>query len=278
MKEIEEKLNKIKKEQDKLREFELLQNYEGEDRVISSEDAWKGLEEERKKPVQKFFSKIPSLDRILDGFREGDLVVISGSTKQGKTTLAQTFTTGLAEAEVPCLWFSYELTQREFLEKFTEPLPYFTLPRQLKGNNLDWIEQRVVESQAKYGTKVVFIDHLHFLVDMSFIGQRGNVSLLIGSIMRKLKQIALKRSICIILVAHTRKIAFDREPDLEDIRDSSFISQEADTVLMIWRLKEKREFNNEARLAVLANRRSGKVGKIDLQLKNKRFYEQDNLQ
>lgn len=280
-KRVNNKIQEVESEQELLRELEVLQGYDGEDQVITSKQAMKEIQEEMNKPVEKYFSKIPTLDKMIDGFRQGDLVVFSGPTKHGKTSLAQTITHGLAEEEISCLWFSYELTLREFLEKFGEPLPYFQLPKKLKGNSLDWLEQRIIESIAKYGTKVVFIDHLHYLLDMSFIGQRGNVSLLIGAIMRQLKQIALKWNIAICIVAHTSKINFERQPSLNDIRDSSFISQEADTVLMIWRMVEKANgmFGNRACLAVLANRRNGKVGNIILQMKDNRFYEEtDNYE
>ncbi len=268
---------KLKEEKSKLADLEAMIQYEGEDRIITSDEAWRDLEEERIKPKVRFMSKIPRLDQMTDGFRKGDVIVISGLTKQGKTSLAQTFTTNFAEQDIPCLWFSYEMMPLEFLEKLNVPLPFFTMPRRLKGNTLKWIEERIVESIAKYGTKIVFIDHLHFLLDMSFIGQsKGNVSLLLGGIMREFKKIALYREITIFLIAHTIKVKFEQEPELSDIRDSSFISQEADTVLIIERKKEKgRMTENQAWLGVLANRRTGKVGKIDLIFSGNKFFEEE---
>lgn len=275
---LNDELEQIEAEEEKLNTLHTFQNYEGRDEVITSKKAQELLKEKNSKPTAKFFSKIPKLDAMIDGFREGDVVVISAPTKSGKTTLAQTLTISLSEAEVSSLWFSYEMTQQEFLSKFPDPLPFFTLPKSLKGNSTDWLEQRIIESIAKHGVKVVFIDHLHFLIDMNFIGKNGNVSLFIGSIMRKLKQIAIKWDVAIVLIAHTKKTSgeFDRDPDLSDIRDSSFISQEADTVLMIWRKKDKEteEYGNRACLAVAANRRNGKVGKIPLVLQNNRFFEE----
>jgi replicative DNA helicase len=219
---------------------------------------------------------LPTLDNYLEGFREGDLVVVSGITKGGKTTFCQTLTHSFSEQKISCLWFSYEMAKLEFMEKFGNNLPMFTMPQKLKGNSLKWLEERIVESMAKYGTKIVFIDHLHFLLDMSFLGQNkgGNMSLIIGGIMRELKKIALYRGITIVLIAHTAKIKFEAEPSLSDIRDSSFISQEADTVLMIWRNRSALK-PNQAVLAVLANRRTGQNGTIDLLLKDKRFIEVD---
>ncbi len=280
--ELEEEIimsdDEMTEEKKRLDTLELLRDYSGKDEIITSDEAWKRLANERKKGVTRFFSKIPTLDKLLDGFRPGDLIVVSAPTKMGKTTLCQSFTTALAEADVNCLWFSYEMRQQEFLEKFGESLPLFSLPATLAGNSLDWIESRIVESIAKHDSKVVFIDHLHFIVDLNFIAQRGNVSLLIGSIMRRLKQIALKWNIAIVIICHTTKIDFEKQPDLSDIRDSSFISQEADTTLMIWRVREKEtgEFGNRAKLAVLANRRNGQTGKITLVLKDNRFYEEDS--
>ena len=219
-------IQKMEEELEKIKEMELLVNYDREDRVITSKQAWEELEEERKKPKIRLMSKIPTLDNYLDGFRSGDLVVMSGLTKQGKTSFCQTLTYNFSKQNISCLWFSYEMAQLEFMEKFGEELPFFTMPAKLKGNSINWLEERIVESIAKYNTKVVFIDHLHFLLDMSFIGQGkgSNTSLIIGGIMRELKKIALYREITIVLIAHTTKVKFDADPSLSDIRDSSFIS------------------------------------------------------
>jgi replicative DNA helicase len=260
----QEKSDELTRQAEKLREYEALREYDREDKAITSHEVWKQLEVLRSKPVAKFMTKFPTLDSYLDGFREGDVVVVSGITKNGKTTLCQNITNSLAESGVNCMWFSYEVMPLEFLTKFKPELPFFTMPAKLKNNALAWIDQRIAEHIAKFNTKVVFIDHLHFLLDMSQLGRGGNTSLIIGGIMRELKNIAIDREVCIVLVAHTTKIKFDEEPDLSSIRDSSFIGQEADTVLMIWRVNENGIPSNEARLAVLANRRNGRTGKIKL--------------
>lgn len=266
---------KIKGEKEKLRLLESFLHYEGRDEVITSKEAWKELEEARRKPAVRFLSKIPKFDNILDGFREGELVILSGLTKQGKTTFAQTLTTNFAQQNIPCLWFSYEVPQEQFLTKFKVPTPYFLLPRNLISNNLDWIKTRIIEGIAKYGIKIVFIDHLHYLLDMPTLAKGGNVSLIIGGLMREFKKVALEWKICIVIIAHTKKLDFDMEPHFSDIRDSSFIVQESDLVLMIWRLKDKhtKEYKNEAKLVVQANRRTGNTGTVYLAFKDNQFYE-----
>jgi len=281
---IKEELKKLNEEEETLKEqqqkeelLETFLDYDGKDKVITSQEALKDIEEERKHPPKRFFSGISQLDKMLDGFREGDLIVISAPTKMGKTSLAQTFTHEFAKKDINSLWFSYELQVREFLEKFGEPIPSFVLPKRLTDNSLDWLEQRIIESIAKYGIKVVFIDHLHFLLNLYELQGRSGISLLIGGMMRELKKIAIKWNICIFIICHTTKISYDISPQLSDIRDSSFISQEADTVLMLWRLREKGSegFTNEAKLMVRANRRTGQTGGINLVFNNNRFYEKD---
>jgi len=275
-KKIEEHLGEIEMEQEKLDLLKTFQGYEGPDELITSEEALKNLKEKGAEKTPTFWTKLPTLDTWLTGLKEGDVVVVSGPPKSGKTTLCQTFTINFAEQEIPVLWFSYELTQREFLQRFPQPIPYFILPKKLIGNTAEWFEKKIVEGIAKYGTKIVMIDHLHFILDMSILGMRGNVSLIIGAVMRELKTIAIKWNVIIFLVAHTTKIAFEGQPGLSDIRDSSFCSQESDHVLMIWRTKNKetKQFENEGKLALLANRRTGKVGIIKLFLQNGQFYEQ----
>jgi len=275
---IENEIEKVEAQQETDSLLDTFLSYEGKDEVITSKEALEELREEMRKPPIKMMSGLPTLDKILDGFRVGDLVVLSAPTKMGKTTFAQSLTHNFAQKDIPSLWFSYELRQQDFLAKFGEPIPYFTLPKNLTNTSLGWIEKRIVESIAKYGTKVVFIDHLHYLIGLESISQRAGISLLIGGLMRELKKICIKWNLCLFLIAHTTKLKYDQPPELSDIRDSSFISQEADTVLLMWRLKEKKSniFTNEARLIVGANRRNGQSGGVNLIFKDNRFYEKDN--
>ena len=69
-------------------------------------------------------------------------------------------------------------------------------------------------------------------------------------------------------------------PTLEDLRDSSFIAQEADTVMMLWRKTHRDEdgelvIGNETLLSVQANRRTGSTGNVKLIFHNGRFLEKE---
>jgi len=142
-----------------------LKDYNGEDKVISSHEMKLALDQ-RQEAVIRVKSLFPSLDRYIEDFRDGELIAISGPTKMGKTLLAQTLTVNFAKQGQPSLWFTYELPARQFLSQFPE-LPMIYMPARLKARALDWLTDRIIESFEKYHTRIVFIDHLHFLFDLS---------------------------------------------------------------------------------------------------------------
>jgi replicative DNA helicase len=256
---------------------ELSRKYRGEDEVVSVEDIISQLDVEKRKNPFKLMTKIPKLDDIIDGFRDGNLVVVSGPTGNGKTLLCQTLTDTFTKDETNCLWFSYEVPIAEFVEKF-DVVPTFFVPKQMKGNTMEWIEKKVVEGIAKHDTKVIFIDHLHYLFDISAIGRGINSSIAIGGIMRELKKIAIKWNVIIFLVAHIGKTITNEAPGLDAIRDSSFIAQEADLIVMVSRYKTKDKndsliYKDESRISVEKNRRTGKTGWIDVKCVNNKLIE-----
>ena len=246
-----------------------LASYQGDDRIVKSTEI-QTLLMDQTDPFS-FKSKLPSLDGWLEGFEAGELVVVSGLTSQGKTTLCQTLSFNFFTQNIVSLWFSYEMTYRQFLRKLPEDLFVF-MPLVLKGKSIDWIRDRIHEAKLKYNIRAVFIDHLHFLVDMAKV---KNPSLEIGSIVRGLKRIALDLNVTIFLIAHSTKIRFDEEPELDSIRDSSFIPQDADVVLIVWRAKDKAgEFLNKTIVKVAKSRRTGMMGKkVVLTYEHKLYWE-----
>ena len=227
-----------------------LGEYAGEDQVLSSHEIMLRLENQ---PDRLFSvkSNIPSLDIATGGFEPGELIVISGPTKNGKTLLAQSLTVQFVKQQYHPLWFSFEIQTRKFLNQF-HVLPMIFLPAKLKAHSLDWFEDRVRESFEKYHTRIIFCDHLHYLIDLARI---RNPSLEIGQIIRRLKTLAVTGDFLIFLLCHTTKGAHEDNLSFESIRDSSFISQESDSVLMIQRTPAKGD--NRAKLIVEFHRRTG---------------------
>lgn len=229
--------------------------YYGEDRVISSHEMELKLKE-KPESIINVKSLIPSLDNAVEGFREGELIVISGPTKGGKTLMGQSLTAAFVKQQYYPLWFSFEVPVRQFLNQFKE-LPLIYLPQKLKPHALLWFEDRVYESFEKYHTRIIFCDHLHYLIDLARV---RNPSIEIGQIIRKLKSLAVAGEFIIFLLCHTTKGASEENLSFESIRDSSFISQESDSVFMIKRTPEHGE--TTARLRIEFHRRTGVLEKI----------------
>jgi len=230
--------------------YEKLKNYEGADAVIDSFEMQKLLKEESDARV--ILSKITSLDNYLEGFEGGELIAVSGPRKSGKTLFCQSITYNLNDQDVHPLWFNFENTPKVFYRVFEGAgLPFFTQPKILKANAMWWIETKIAESLVKFGTGVVFIDHLHFLLDME---QIKNPSMEIGTIIRKLKLICLEHKIVIFILCHMNKNLRGEEPGDSDIRDSSFIAQESDVGLVVYRTKREQD---TTWLKVCYSRRTG---------------------
>ena len=227
----------------------------------------------------------PDLDEFMSGgFQEGRLYVLSAPTKQGKTTMAQTFMWNMARQNNASLIFSYEMGWQEIVNKFvamdkvnnveTHNLPlYLPIDLHRGGGELQyqWLYEAIAKAKEEKNIKLVVIDHLHFLLPLKDF---QNLSIIMGGIVREIKRMAVALKIPIILIAHTQKIKDDKKPDWTDIRDSSLITQEADVVLMIYRIKETSTSNKvtdesttevytkKAILSVEVDRVNGRSGKV----------------
>ncbi len=143
---------------------EIAKAYSGDDEVISSADL---VEEMLKLPKkQKIFSGFPILDKLMDGFQTGESIFVSGITKHGKTSMMMELSVRFKEHNP--LWLSFEEKPIELIRKFHERtgiIPHFYTPRREEKKNLEWVERKIIEAKAKYGSKVVFLDHIGFVKD-----------------------------------------------------------------------------------------------------------------
>jgi replicative DNA helicase len=273
-KELEKSNGQHEKELGLSRLEQMLRNYDGEDKIISSLEIAERIKSSP--PEEKHFTGIKGLDEILNGFRKKQLIVVAAPTKNGKTQWCIDLTMRLKNLNP--MWLPFEEPAEELIGKFLErgdTPPLFYTPENIRGNTLLWVEKKIIEAKAKYDSRIVFIDHLHFIVPFSTERQ----DLKIGETMRELKRLAKLWDVVIVLIAHLKKTRMETAPDLEDLRDSSFIAQEADTVIMLWRKTERINgevvISNETVVSVQANRRTGKTGNILLSFENGKFTELD---
>ncbi len=251
-----------------------IKNYKGKDRIVSSHDYYKAIEALPKEKRYNF--RIKSIDLLTEGFTHGDLIVISGYTGHGKTSFCQTVSYNISKENIKALWFSYELSARQFFNKYKgDKIPLFFMPRKNKPYDLKWVEDRIVECIAKHDIKIVFLDHLHYIVPM--LSDQYTKSDMVGHAMRALKTMAVKYEIVIFLMAHTKQPKDTSSPGLESLRDSSFVGQESDAVYIMHRptKRGKRdEFEDYGLFTVCKQRHTGVIGKsIRLEMHNKMFFD-----
>ncbi len=248
--------------------------YYGEDKVVTFEEIAEEIK--KKKDEFKIFSGWKKFDEIVGGFRLQQLVVVSALTKSGKTAFLMDLTSRIS-AYTP-LWLPFEESSEELVRKCLErglKPPVACSPMIMKSTSLDWVELKIIEGIAKFGSRVVVIDQLDFIV--AFGGD--NRADRIGETMRKLKGLAKKWDVVIFLICHLQKTQMDTQPTLEDLRGSSAIGQEADTVIILWREarreKGKMVVTNNTNVSIQANRRTGTTGNVDMVYENGVFVEKD---
>ena len=228
----------------------------------------------RPKPSHIILSGYKGIDDACGGWRPGELYVVTGFTKCGKTLFCKSLTKHMHDQQEFPLWFSYEETEEQFLSGFpnmSEGLIFY-MPRHIKPNSIKWMFDRIEEAIKLYNVRMVFIDHLHYLFDMSML---RNPSLAIGDYVRKIKRFAVQYNITIFLVCHTTKAKVDSEDDISytSIRDSSFIAQESDCVFFVHRrtVSDGIVRATEAFVKVEFHRRTGAYGEIVRMVKGEHY-------
>ena len=241
---------------------------------------------------------IPTLDGLIGGFEPGRLYVLSAMTKQGKTTMAQTFMHNLGKQNHASVIFSYEMGWAEIatifggmdtVDQVKTELPVY-VPTELHrgGGELQyqWLFEAMAKAKEEKNVKLAVIDHLHFLLPLKDF---NNTSFLLGGIVREIKRMAVALNLPIILIAHVGMIKDDKIPTWTDIRDSSFITQEADMVMLMYREKNKdaakkvtdtstaEVYTNKTILSVELSRMGGKTGKVKMKHNGAKFEELTEL-
>lgn len=267
LQELEKRLEQIEqtteKREQEMKIAEEMRNYVGDDQVISFRDV-----KDNPIEIKSFSTGLSPLDKLLSGgWNEGDLVVVTGPTGQGKTTLLQTFTISLSKQGIKSLWFTYEVTIQSLVQKFGNDLPDGYVPKVLRENSIVWIERKIIEAIVKYGVKAVFIDPFNSLTKFS----SARLSQELGDLSEQLKQIALKYNILLFVSAHARRLNQEEVIYTEEsIRDTALLGNKANTIIALWRNKLKQSkrdleqngvvYTNESTLSLTKNRNNGVLG------------------
>ena len=170
------------------------------------------------------------------------------------TSMMQSITYNLDKAGHPTMWFTFEVPVGEMWRKFKDMgvSDRFSAyaPEKIATTNMAWVEKKIIEARDRFKTKIVFIDHLGFLaMEPSNYDKAmaANLSSILTIICRRLKTLAIREGVAIVLAGHVRKPDTkkgDSAPTQHDIKDSSGVVQESDGVFIIHR-KRKAGFSDD---------------------------------
>lgn len=198
------------------------------------------------------------------GLRAGTLTVIGGATSNGKTSFAMALAkgavkngahVGLFSLEMPPVELGQRLIASEsFVENYkiaAKPLEGFNLQnveaaiRNIRGWQGDLhIDRRkvatvdvILESAARmirrYGCEGIIVDFLQ-IIDIG--RKRGETEEgQIAEITRRLKLFALQQDVWVIALSQLNRDGDSSEPDINRMRGSGRISENADNVLLVYR-------------------------------------------
>ena len=207
---------------------------------------------------------IPTGIKVIDdkgGLQTGDFDVIAAESSIGKTTLLTCWMENAAKAGIPCMMFSmemqgYQISARIVSSKAkissgiiqykklsdwqmnelaqalkqTDDLPiYFDDESTI---SFESIVASIRLNVKRLGIKFVGIDYLQVL---SSTGNNSNQEQFLGSVARRLKNLAKELHICIVALSQLSRNINDPKPNLNRVRASGQIVDAADDVCLIWR-------------------------------------------
>lgn len=192
------------------------------------------------------------LDRVLGGLRPG-LIVLTGETGQGKTTLGTWLLAEQARSGVPVLLTSLEqsplgtvqkLLRAEMGGDFTARTPderseaidaLEALPIKILRHRgmLPWSElyDTIRYAVRRVGVRAILIDHLGFILDPEAEDERREIE----KVLRALSIVAEHEGVSVILVCHPSNSAANnkRRVTLTDLKGASAIRQDAHEVWVV---------------------------------------------
>ena len=239
--------------------------------------------------LQKIKTNIPAIDKVIGGLVMGQLIVLTGKRGEGKSTfmsqlvcetLEQNETVFIYSGELADYhfkrWLDYQLAGPENVRGIPNQYGDFeyTLSEHALNAITEWYRGRAyiydnswipddlreieslpdtIEKAIKqYGVRLVCIDNL--MTAMETVSDNSQLNLAQSNFVGKLKKIAVKYDVAIILVAHPRKSNDSITND--DVSGSSDITNKADVVMSYQRVDGSESC--DGKLFVTKNRLFGK--------------------
>lgn len=243
-----------------------------------------------------------SLDNMLAGFQNSNLIILAARPGVGKTSFALNIAEFIATNQnLPVGVFSLEMSKEELVDRLLVGQANIDAWRlktgKLEEDDFDRIAQAMGELaeapiyiddtpgisimemrtkarrlQMEVGVKILIVDYLQLITTS---GKAENRVVEVSQISQQLKNLARELKIPVIALSQLNRQVEGRgdgRPMLADLRESGAIEQDADIVMFLYH--EDKEDKQRAKLDI-AKHRNGATGSIELMFKPERvkFYE-----
>lgn len=219
--------------------------------------------------------RFPSIDTMTTGFKKKDLIILAARPSIGKTAFAMNMAVNIAKRDIPVLIFSlemddeqigdrimmteffrykeqgdFEITAAEYQTRLSDQqfaraqsvfnelyqLPITIVDRRgLTCAEIRAKARKIKASQPNLG--LIIIDYLQLIKPPTY-GANRNWALIVGEIVRELRDLAGELGVPIILVSQLNRSVENRDnkrPMMSDLRDSGNIEEFADVVMFLYR-------------------------------------------
>ncbi len=236
------------------------------------------------------------LDRLTAGLQESELIIVAARPSVGKTAFTLNLVRNMAVVEnYPVFYVSLEQSRVELAERLLAAEAQVDshklrigrinaddhhriveaggVLREAKiiiddspGQNLLRIAANARRLKLRHNIKAVFVDYLQLVEPDPRIDNRQEQ---VANISRRLKFLAKELRIPVIACAQLNRgveMRAENEPKLSDLRESGSIEQDADTVMMLHRPKDKntsQEMEGVLEI-IIGKQRNGPTGRLAL--------------
>ncbi|MCG7963745.1 MAG: replicative DNA helicase [Candidatus Thiodiazotropha taylori] len=241
--------------------------------------------------IKGVMSGFMDLDKLTNGSRPGQLVVIAGRPAMGKTTLALNIVENVAiNEQLPVLLFSLEMEQTEIIDRLLSSQGQIPLQQLIRGNlstydigavmeiinevplyiddtgavSINQIRARAIRIKRKHGLSMIVLDYLQ-LIRAKAESRFQEVS----EISRSLKALAKELDVPVIALSQLNRSLEQRankRPIMSDLRESGQIEQDADLIAFIYRdeVYNKDSPNVGITEVIIGKQRNGPIGTVYL--------------
>lgn len=226
----------------------------------------------------------PWLNCATGGLRPGNLVIIAARPSVGKTSAAAQMMLHAIEMEMGCVFVTLEMPKRDIVRKIVAARAGVSVNEWANGElsaderravnaathsiqpaeayfddqpraTVPGIHAAVLRHQADHEVRMVVIDYLQLLTPA---GRSSNRTEDVSEITRGLKLMAMELGVPVVALSQLSRASVqqNREPRLDDLRDSGSIEQDADMVMFLHRIEKP-----FVKL-ILAKQRMGPIGDV----------------